>query len=52
MAWEYAEEISHNWLLQFLKLDIKKPIAMFILEHHRGDGTEFAILEKGSYNIS
>lgn len=52
MAWEYAEKISHNWLLQFLKLDIKKPIAMFILEHHRGDGTEFAILEKGSYNIS
>ncbi|KAJ5206717.1 hypothetical protein N7472_003165 [Penicillium cf. griseofulvum] len=26
-------------------------IAMFILEH-RGDCTEFAILEKGSYNIS
>lgn len=52
MAWEYAEKISHSWLLQFLKLDIKKPIAMFILEHHRGNGTKFAILEKGSYNIS
>lgn len=52
MAWECAEKISHNWLLQFLKLDIKKPIAMFILQRYRGDGTEFAILEKGSYNIS
>jgi hypothetical protein len=52
MAWEYAENISHNWLLQFPKLDIKKSIAAFILKHYRGDGTEFAILEKGSYNIS
>jgi hypothetical protein len=52
MAWECAENISHNWLLQFLKLDIKKPIAMFILQRHRGDGAEFTILEKGSYNIS
>jgi aminoglycoside phosphotransferase (APT) family kinase protein len=52
MAWEQAEKISHNWLLQFLKLEIKKPIAMFILKHHRGDGTEFTILGKGSYNIS
>lgn len=52
MTWEFAEKISHNWLLQFLKLDIKKPIAMFILQRQRGDGPEFAILEKGSYNIS
>ncbi|MBZ6376147.1 MAG: aminoglycoside phosphotransferase family protein [Kocuria palustris] len=52
MAWECAENISHNWLLQFLKLDIKKPIAMFILQRHRGDGADFTILEKGSYNIS
>ncbi|KAJ5704465.1 hypothetical protein N7447_004382 [Penicillium robsamsonii] len=52
MAWEFAEKISHNWLLQFLKLDIKKPIAMFILQRQRGDSPEFAILEKGSYNIS
>ncbi|KAJ5235927.1 hypothetical protein N7489_006018 [Penicillium chrysogenum] len=52
MAWECAENISHNWLLQFLKLDIKKPIAMFILQRHRGDGAVFTILEKGSYNIS
>lgn len=52
MAWECAENISHNWLLEFLKLDIKNPIAMFILQRHRGDGIEFAILEKGSYNVS
>lgn len=52
MAPEYAEKISYNWLLQFLKLDIKKLITMFILEYHEKDGTKFGILEKGSYNIS
>lgn len=52
VAWEQAEETSDNWLVQFLELDILKPIADFILKHNRGDATEFAILKKGSYNIS
>jgi hypothetical protein len=46
VAWEKAEETSDNWLAQFLELDI------FIINHNRGDATEFAILKKGSYNIS
>ncbi|KAL4888596.1 hypothetical protein BDV59DRAFT_196324 [Aspergillus ambiguus] len=52
MAWEQAEETSDNWLVQFLKLDILRRIANFILKHGRGIGTEFAILRKGSYGIS
>ncbi|KAJ9233421.1 hypothetical protein DTO169E5_7011 [Paecilomyces variotii] len=52
VAWEQAEETSDNWLVQFLQLDILRPIADFILKHNRGHATEFAILKKGSYNIS
>lgn len=51
-AWEQAEDISDNWLVQFLELDILRPIADFMLKHNRGNATEFAILKKGSYNIS
>lgn len=52
VAWEQAEETSDNWLVQFLELDILRPIADFILKYNRGNATEFAILKKGSYNIS
>ena len=52
VAWEQAEETSDNWLLQFLEVDILRPIADFILTHKRGIATEFSILRKGSYNIS
>ncbi|RMJ28406.1 Phosphotransferase enzyme family [Aspergillus sp. HF37] len=52
VAWEQAEETSDNWLLQFLELDILRPIADFILNLNRGVATDFAILRKGSYNIS
>ncbi|KAJ5212411.1 uncharacterized protein N7498_004057 [Penicillium cinerascens] len=52
MAWEQAEETSDMWLVQFLELDILRPIADFMLNHNRGIATEFAILRKGSYNIS
>lgn len=52
VAWEQAEETSDTWLAQFLKLDILRPIAEFVLHHNRGCGTEFAMLNKGSYNIS
>ena len=51
-VWEQTEETSDNWLYQFLEIDILRPIADFILKHNRGKGTEFAILRKGSYNIS
>ncbi|KAL1884813.1 hypothetical protein Plec18167_002405 [Paecilomyces lecythidis] len=51
VAWEQAEETSDKWLLQFLKRDVKAPIADFVLKHKRGNATEFSILKKGSYNI-
>ncbi|KAE8144898.1 phosphotransferase family protein [Aspergillus avenaceus] len=52
VTWEQAEETSDNWLAQFLERSILVPIAYFILEQKRGNATEFAILKKGSYNIS
>lgn len=52
LAWEHAEETSDTWLAQFLKLDILRPITEFVLHHNRNSGTEFAMLNKGSYNIS
>lgn len=52
VAWEQAEHTADTWLRQFLELDILRPIADFILRHNRGSGTEFAILRKGSCNIS
>lgn len=52
VCWAQAETISDTWLLQFLEIDILRPIADFILHHNRGNATEFAILRKGSYNIS
>ncbi|RAH50280.1 uncharacterized protein BO95DRAFT_438642 [Aspergillus brunneoviolaceus CBS 621.78] len=52
VAWEQAEDIADNWLLQFLEINTLRPIADFILSHNRGDATEFAMLRKGSYNIS
>ena len=52
VAWEQAEETSDNWLAQFLQYDILRPIGNFMLDHNGGIGTEFAILKKGSYNIS
>lgn len=52
VAWDQAEETSDNWIVQFLELDILRSIADFILNHNRGNATEFAILRKGSYNIS
>ncbi|KAJ5146129.1 uncharacterized protein N7515_000693 [Penicillium bovifimosum] len=51
VAWEQAEETSDSWLVQFLEVDMLRPIADFILIHNRGEVTEFAILRKGSYNI-
>lgn len=52
VASEQAEKISDNWLAQFLKHDVLRPIGNFMLDHNGGIGTEFAILRKGSYNIS
>ncbi|OJJ88604.1 uncharacterized protein ASPGLDRAFT_63460 [Aspergillus glaucus CBS 516.65] len=47
ISWEQAEETPDNWLLQFLDLDILRPVADFILKHNRDNTTEFV-----SYNIS
>ena len=52
VAWEQAEDVSDNWLLQFLDINVKKPIASFILKYDEGDDPEFTILEKGSFNIT
>ncbi|KGO39904.1 Aminoglycoside phosphotransferase [Penicillium expansum] len=52
LLWEQAEDISHEWLKQFLGHDIWISIAGFMLAHNRGVGNEIDILKKGSYNIS
>lgn len=52
VAWEQAEDTSDNWLAQFLEVGFLRPIADFVLAYNRGVATEFAILRKGSYNIS
>lgn len=52
VAWEQSEDISDNWLRQFLKIEVKRPIAEFILKHDAGDDPEFTILRKGSFNIT
>ncbi|EPS33792.1 hypothetical protein PDE_08754 [Penicillium oxalicum 114-2] len=52
VAWEQSDDISETWLLQFLDIDVKRPIAMFIWKHNSGDDPVFAILRKGSFNIT
>ncbi|PLN74598.1 hypothetical protein BDW42DRAFT_181940 [Aspergillus taichungensis] len=52
VAWEQSDDVSDNWVLQFLDVNVKRPIAEFILEHDSGDDPEFAILKKGFYNIT
>ncbi|KAL4807309.1 hypothetical protein BDV18DRAFT_168257 [Aspergillus unguis] len=52
VAWEQSDDISDNWLLQYLDIDIKRPIAGFILQHDSGDDPEFTIFCKGSFNIT
>lgn len=52
VAWEQAEYTSDTWLAQFLQHAILRPIGHFMLDHNGGIGTDFAILKKGSYNIS
>lgn len=51
VAWEQAEEVSDNWLLQFLDHDVLVPIGYFMLDQNGCKGNNFNILEKGSYNI-
>ena len=52
VAWEQSDDVSDNWLLQFLDIDVKRPIAKFMLKHDSGDDPEFTILRKGSFNIT
>lgn len=52
VAWEQSDDVSDNWLLQFLDIDVKRAIAKFILKHDSGDDPEFTILRKGSFNIT
>ena len=52
VAWEQSDDISDNWLLQFLDVEVLKPIAHFILKHNSGDDPEFSILKKGFYNLT
>jgi hypothetical protein len=51
VAWEQSEYVSDNWLLQFLDIDVRRPIAIFVLKHDSGRDPEFTIHKKGSYNI-
>ena len=52
VAWEQAEDVSDNWLLQFLDINVKRLIASFILKYDKGDDPESTIPEKGSFNIT
>lgn len=52
VAWEQFDDVSDNWLLQFLNIDVKRPIAKFILKHVSGHDPEFTILQKGSFSIT
>ncbi|RJE21900.1 Phosphotransferase enzyme family [Aspergillus sclerotialis] len=52
VAWEQSDDVSDNWLLQFLDIHVKRPIAKFILKYDSGDDPEFTILQKGSFNIT
>lgn len=52
VAWEQSDDISDNRLLQFLDVEVLKPIANFILKHNSGDDPEFSILKKGFYNLT
>ncbi|OKO98910.1 hypothetical protein PENSUB_8827 [Penicillium subrubescens] len=51
VAWEQSEYVSDNWLLQFLDIEVKRPIALFMLMHDSGRDSEFTTLKKGSFNI-
>ena len=52
VAWEQSDDVSDNWLLQFLDIDVKRQIAKFVLKHDSGDDPEFTIFRKGSFNIT
>ena len=52
VAWEQSDNVSDNWALQFLDIDVKRPIAELILKHDSGNDPELTILEKGFYNIT
>ncbi|KAJ5106281.1 hypothetical protein N7456_002956 [Penicillium angulare] len=52
VAWEQSDDISDNWLLQFRDIEVKRPIAHFILRHDSGADPEFTILRKGGFNIT
>lgn len=41
VAWEQAEEVSDNWLLQFPNHDILRPVGYFMLDQDGGKGTNF-----------
>ncbi|KAJ5579805.1 uncharacterized protein N7459_005790 [Penicillium hispanicum] len=42
VAWEQSDDISDNWVLQFLDVEVLKSIGHFVLEHNPGDDPEFA----------
>lgn len=52
VAWEQSDDISDNWLLQFLDVEVLKSIAHFVLKHNSGDDPEFSVLKKGFYNLT
>jgi hypothetical protein len=44
VAWKQSDDVSDNWLLQFLDIVVKGPIAKFVLKHDIGDDPEFKVL--------
>ncbi|KAJ5704213.1 hypothetical protein N7493_011351 [Penicillium malachiteum] len=52
VVWEQSDDISDNWLLQFIKVEILRGVGQFVLMNSEGDGPEFAVLKKGFYNLT
>ena len=52
VAWEQSDDVSDNWLLQFLDVEVLKAVAHYVLKHNSGDDPEFSVLKKGFYNIT
>ncbi|KAJ5614777.1 hypothetical protein N7528_008431 [Penicillium herquei] len=52
VAWEQSDDISDNWLLQFIKVEILREVGQFVLMNSEGNDPEFAVLKKGFYNLT
>ncbi|KAJ5725103.1 uncharacterized protein N7483_006460 [Penicillium malachiteum] len=50
MRREQSDDISDNWLLQFINVEVLREVGQLVLMNSEGDDPEFAVLKKGFYN--